>query len=72
MSANNYILIKKEEDLFVVTERDADTDSPYSVLGKFKSLNEAIDEANKRLQGEDPYDWYPVEYGLSIHPSCTE
>lgn len=63
MSANNFILITKQDKptVFYVEERDADTGEINHTISKNKTLiEEAIAEANKYIEDEE------VEYGLRI------
>lgn len=53
MTANNYILIRKANDYYEVTHRDADTDEPMNgKVRRSKTALEALREANKMIYGE--------------------
>lgn len=62
MSANNFILIKKNHEGtgFGVQECDADTGAEIDFLGSFAVLEEAVDAANEYQEENE------VEYGLKI------
>ena len=59
MSANTELKIKKEKNLYVLKLRDVDVGNGM-LIGKYKTLEEAIKRANKYREEE------PVEYGLLI------
>jgi len=62
MSANNFLLIKKNHKgtAFSVQHCDADAGSEVEFLGTFVTLDKAVDVANK-FESENE-----VEYGLRI------
>ena len=60
MSANNYILIKKAKDKYIVKDKDMDIETTIEKVGEYKTLEEAIKAANKYQENNE------VEYGLSI------
>ena len=62
MSANNFILIKRnlKESAYSVQDCDAETGSENEFIGSFKELDEAFNEANKYMQDNE------VEYGIKL------
>ena len=64
MSANNVILIRwlPKEKVYLVTHRDAESNSSLGMLGNFDSLEDAVRGANTFMEKEY------VEYGLQIVP----
>lgn len=64
MSANNFILIKKNHKgtAYSVQECDADTGSEIEFIGTFVQLDTAIEAANEFMEKQE------VEYGLQIEP----
>lgn len=66
MSANTQILITKPQKTYIISLVDVDC-GKGQIIGKTKTLEEAIDLANK-YQEDNPFD---VEYGLSIRIKQT-
>lgn len=61
MSANNYILIKEQENrTYTVGMRDADTNKELGEQNEFLTLRGAVQQANK-IQEEEI-----VEHGINI------
>ena len=60
MSSNDYILIQEIDDVYLVSHRDADTNSQFGKEKITATLRDAVVEANK-MQEE-----WPVEYGISV------
>ena len=60
MSANNYILILRKDDDYLVEDRDAETDGVHTVITCTKKLEDAIHMASLYRDEND------VEYGLQI------
>lgn len=60
MSANNYILIRRQPNGFIAEERDADTGDVNCDVATSDSLEEIIRKCNQYM-GE-----VTVEYGLEI------
>ena len=57
MSSNDYLLLAKKGNKYVLTHRDADSDVEYGVW-EFKRLEEALERAEEE-QGM-------IEYGLRL------
>lgn len=65
MSANNYLLIEKQDKWHVITHRDFDTDKIIETAGKAKTLENAVRRAKKyesKVLDEGGY----IEYGLDV------
>jgi len=65
MSANNFILIEKVKDKFVITHRDYDTGRVLDKLGSVKNAESALLEANKFI-GKMNNEGMSVEYGIEF------
>ena len=65
MSSNNELQIKKEDNWYVVKDRDVETGCINKYVGKYKILENAIKKANKYKREQNAKGYY-VEYGLNI------
>lgn len=60
VSANNYILIEKQYDGYLVQEMDMENEKPYMVITSGKPLEEAIRIAARYAHENE------VEYGIQF------